>query len=339
MTATPARPTVPLRLETPTRKPGIRRYAAAAAVTLFVAVLTLPDLVGIDDASPFTQVVAFRPWALVGIAVAVGLLLLSMIKTRRAWPLTAGPLVVLLVGTAMVVPRAIADPLPTTGRPLTVLWFNAMVGKANADALGALVEVEKPDLVAVVEAGQDFPSRLSGVIQPGYRMASSTQLTRENSDPVTVAANLRLGEVTMVVNDDDSSYPFIEVSGGNLGALRFVAFHARSPRPGSVQSWQNDLALLPRWCAGPTPAIVAGDFNATLDHSLFRHTSAGCTDAADQRGAGLVPTWGPAGLKGRFGPQIDHVLMTGGIKAETLDFYDVPRSDHLAVLTRLRVPE
>ena len=39
-----------------------------------------------------------------------------------------------------------------------------------------------------------------------------------------------------------------------------------------------------------------------------------------------------------LGPQIDHVLVTGGVTAETFSVHDIPGSDHRAVLTRLRLP-
>jgi endonuclease/exonuclease/phosphatase (EEP) superfamily protein YafD len=82
--------------------------------------------------------------------------------------------------------------------------------------------------------------------------------------------------------------------------------------------------------------IVAGDFNATLDHAVFRHAITGCADAGERTGQGLVGTW-PNRFPRRLGPQIDHVLITGGITAETLSVHDVPGSDHRAVLTRLRL--
>jgi endonuclease/exonuclease/phosphatase (EEP) superfamily protein YafD len=83
---------------------------------------------------------------------------------------------------------------------------------------------------------------------------------------------------------------------------------------------------------------VAGDFNATLDHSALRAGTSGCGDAAAQRGAGLLPTWGPGPTSRRVGPQIDHVFATDGITAETFDVHDVAGSDHRAILTTLRLP-
>ena len=139
------------------------------------------------------------------------------------------------------------------------------------------------------------------------------------------------------VSEPGAALPYIQVTGGSLGALRWVAYHSAAPVPYEMAQWRSDLAAISRWCAGPTPAIVAGDFNSTLDHSALREGMAGCTDAADQRGAGLTSTWGPSADTRAFGPQIDHVLGTAGIAAETFSVETLPRSDHRAILARLRI--
>jgi endonuclease/exonuclease/phosphatase (EEP) superfamily protein YafD len=98
------------------------------------------------------------------------------------------------------------------------------------------------------------------------------------------------------------------------------------------------MAMLAKWCAGGSPAIVAGDLNATLDHSLLRKGMAGCTDAAEQRGQGLLSTWSPTEGTELFGPQIDHVLSTTGIDADSFSVHEIDGSDHRAILTTVRVP-
>ena len=146
------------------------------------------------------------------------------------------------------------------------------------------------------------------------------------------------GDVTVQV-DRSTNFPSVELTGGELGALRFVAFHSVAPTPGETADWGRDLATLDRWCANRQigPAIVAGDFNATLDHSVFRDAITGCADAAERTGEGLVGTW-PSRFPRFVGPQIDHVLVTRGITPETLSVVDLPGSDHRAVVTRLRLP-
>ena len=148
--------------------------------------------------------------------------------------------------------------------------------------------------MALPEAGQRFADKLAPLIEPmGYRLRSSVDEDEDDVNGVTAAVAARLGDVSFKVGHNTSTFPDVQITGGTLGALRVVAFHSVAPVPGAVPEWRDDMALLPTWCAGPTPAIVAGDFNATLDHSLLRAGMAGCGDAAAQRGDGLVPTWGP----------------------------------------------
>jgi endonuclease/exonuclease/phosphatase (EEP) superfamily protein YafD len=327
---------------TPPRRPrrSIARFVWAGLFTLAAAMGVLPDLLfGLDRRSPWVQLVSFR-WQLL-LAGAVVLVVLGAItlRVRRAWPFTAGLLVVLLIGAGMVAPRAIADPTPTGGTPFTVLSFNTYEGRASVTALADLIRTARPDVVALPEAGQRFASKLAPLIEPmGYRLRSSVGEDTPDVQGVTAAVAARLGDVNFKIGHNTSSFPDVEMSGGALGAMHVVAFHSVAPVPGSVPAWRDDMDLLPTWCAGSTPAIVAGDFNATLDHSLLRAGMVGCGDAASQRGDGLLPTWGPTDRTRTIGPQIDHVLATDGIEASSFRVVDLPGSDHHAILTTLRLP-
>jgi endonuclease/exonuclease/phosphatase (EEP) superfamily protein YafD len=320
------------------RRRGVARYLVAVVFSLVVAVPAVPDLLfGLDRRSPFVQLVSFRPWILGGVAALLVLLLVVLVFERRVLPFVAGVLAVLLVGVGMLVPRVLPDPVPTGGAPLRVLAFNTFEGDADAAAVAELIEAERPDAVALVEAGDDFADQVAPLVEPlGYSLHSTD--SRKDVQGVTAVVSQRLGDVDVRIGEETSSFPYVEVTGGALGELRFVAYHSVAPVPGSVPDWNSDLALLSRWCAGSTPAVVAGDFNATLDHSALRAGTAGCGDAAAQRGAGLVPTWGPSPRFRILGPQIDHVFATGGITAETFDVHDVAGSDHRAIVTTLRLP-
>jgi endonuclease/exonuclease/phosphatase (EEP) superfamily protein YafD len=304
------------------------------------AVLVLPDLLfQLDRYTPFAQLVAFRPVALAGAGAALVLLLLSTAFTRRALPFAAGLAAVLAVGAVMVGPRVTPDPAPTEGTPLTVLTFNALNGNADIETLAVLIRAERPDLIALTESGETYRSRLAPLLEPlGYRSAVAAHPDGTDIAGVTAFVGAGVGGFDARVGEETAWFPYLEITGGALGDLRFVTYHAVIPAPGKLSDWESDLALLAQWCAGPTPAIVAGDFNATLDHSAFRAGTAGCVDAAEQRGAGLIPTWADRPEMRSVGPQIDHVLATDGIEAETFAVHDIPGSDHRAVLTRLRLP-
>ena len=279
----------------PRRSPA--RFVWAALFTAAAAVGVLPDLsFGLDRRSPFVQIVSFR-WQLLvaGLVLLIVLGVVTLLKARRAWPFTAGLAAVLLIGAGMVAPRVLPDPVPTTGTPFKVLSFNVYEGRADTKALADLIRTEQPDVVALPEAGQRFADKLAPLIEPmGYRLRSSVDEDEDDVNGVTAAVAARLGDVSFRVGHNTVDVPGRPDHRGHARrAARWSPFHSVAPVPGAVPEWRDDMALLPTWCAGPTPAIVAGDFNATLDHSLLRAGMAGCGDAAAQRGDGPRPDLGP----------------------------------------------
>jgi endonuclease/exonuclease/phosphatase (EEP) superfamily protein YafD len=116
--------------------------------------------------------------------------------------------------------------------------------------------------------------------------------------------------------------------------------HPMSPYPLSVlRWWWTDLRTQPAATPGGDLRILAGDFNATLDHAPLRALLAtGYVDAADAVGAGLTGTWGP--YDGDLIPPvtIDHVLCDRRIAVHEVAVYPMPGSDHRAVLAELRLP-
>ncbi len=73
----------------------------------------------------------------------------------------------------------------------------------------------------------------------------------------------------------------------------FTRSHRSRRGPASATArWRSQLSALPP--PGADPVILAGDFNATLDHAAFRRLlDLGYADAASQVGNGLAATWGP----------------------------------------------
>ena len=87
----------------------------------------------------------------------------------------------------------------------------------------------------------------------------------------------------------------------------------------------------------PGLRILAGDFNATLDHAELRRLIAtGYVDAASIVGEGLRPSW-PVG---RLLPPvtIDHVLADRRCGVRGVEVHTLPGSDHRAVIAELQIP-
>jgi endonuclease/exonuclease/phosphatase (EEP) superfamily protein YafD len=326
---------LPLRTRRPVRP---WRLAVALLVVVGAAVTMLADLLGLDRHPPFAQLAAFRV-PLLGLLVVVAVVAVAAaVRRRRGFTLAAGLLVVALVTAMVVAPRAVAtsDPPAPGTRTLTVLSFNTYEGTADVDALAALITTTRPDLIALPESARRFSDKLAPLV-PGYRFAPSGDRGRDVNG-VTAAVRADLGDVAVQV-DRTTNFPSVQLSGAGLGSLRFVAFHSVAPTRGEIPQWIHDLSSLGRWCddRGGGPVIIAGDFNATLDHSVFRSATQGCTDAAERTGEGLVGTW-PTRVPRWMGTQIDHVIFARGVAAETLSVHDIPGSDHRALVTRLRLP-
>ena len=97
--------------------------------------------------------------------------------------------------------------------------------------------------------------------------------------------------------------------------MHLGAVHVVSIVPGWIGYWPGELELLQRWCARPGGgSLVVGDFNATPDHSAFRSGTAGCADAATERGESLTSTWNarwPPGRRRADRPRADQRRAAG----------------------------
>ena len=296
------------------------------------SVVVLPDRLALDRWTPFAQLMAFRPW-LTTVALGLGGGLLSRHRARPA----AGALLALgLVSAAAWLPRAIARGEPVAGgADLSVLSCNVYRGRADVGALAQVIRDCCPDLVALPEAGHAFRVRLDRELSGlGYRSWSSHGPRVPDHEAVTVFAAPWAGMVLATVGTQ-TTVPSLEITGGALGSLRFVAMHARAPVWGATGCWRRDLALLRQWSSsGHT--VVAGDLNATLDQSVLRAAMRDYTDAASQRGRGWIGTW-PTAWPRWLAIPIDHILTTRDIHARQVEVLDIPGSDHRALLAQLHV--
>lgn len=81
--------------------------------------------------------------------------------------------------------------------------------------------------------------------------------------------------------------------------------------------------------------MVAGDFNATLDHAVMRELG-GCADAAVQGGVGGLATWPTSTRTALFGATIDHVLVDAVTwRTRWAEVVQVAGSDHRALVVEL----
>jgi endonuclease/exonuclease/phosphatase (EEP) superfamily protein YafD len=316
------------------RLPRASRVVAGLVVVAAVAVLLVPDRLGLDQTLPFVGFVLVRAPATLAVVV-LGLLVLAV--RARWWPTVVPVLAIAGVAAVALVPRLVPDgPSPDPGPDIVVMVQNVDRGSADVPALAAVLRERRPDVVVLPEAGEPFRARLTAAItELGYRSWSSVPASEPDAVGTTILAGPSLGDVR--ATPVPARFPWLELTGGALGPTRLLGAHLASPVPGLIDVWPGELAALARWCApGTGPAVVMGDLNATEDLRGFRAGTAGCTDAGDAAGKGLLATW-PAGLPRWLGAQLDHVLVGGGAGVDGFDVVEVPGTDHRGVLATVHV--
>ncbi|MEH1014538.1 endonuclease/exonuclease/phosphatase family protein [Micromonospora sp. CPCC 206060] len=304
----------------------------AAAPGLGVTVVRLTGA----DHGPLVQLLAFTPY----VAASTPLAVLLALALRRWWPAGVATLTALaLIG--VVVPRVVPDRAwETTGPLLRVLTANLLKGGADPAHLVGLVRTHRVDVLAV----QEFTATAAAELD---RAGLATLLPHRHLNPETgttgsgIYARFPLRDGGMRRNPGfgfSQAYATLTVDGAPPVLVESV--HPAAPYAVSVvDDWRTDLAAQPPATPDGPLRILAGDFNATLDHAPLRALlDTGYVDAADAAGAGLVGTWGPYDGDPIPPVTIDHVLVDRRILVRTVSVHGLPGSDHRAVLAELRIP-
>ena len=269
----------------------------------------------------------------VAAATLVVLILALLLKARVAAVLAAIGLVVLVAPRA---DRVRADEQPAARGPkLVVATSNAYVGSGEPDVLVDLVRREHVDVLAVQEDTPGFTADLAAE-GLGRMLPYSVLSSQEGASGVSIYSRYPLRDEVRSTYRRRSTGALVDVPGSAM-TLQVRSVHPPPPfNSGGLPSWKRATRGLPVARSGSTATILAGDFNATLDHHPFRDLLAsGYRDAAEQTGDGWRPTWRRHGWQRLT---IDHVLVPSGVAVEGVAIHDLPLSDHDVVISQLRLP-
>lgn len=326
----------------------------AAAAGLLV--LSWPQLFGLQNTWLIAQIVSFRG-ALVVASLATLALLLAFGIFRPLRRLTTPLVVVLLVfavaNTGILAVRGInqADvSIATAGvdDSITVLSWNTRGEEPGIDAIVELALSSGADIVALPETTDELGTEVALAMKAGGRpmwvwSLNFNDVYKARSTALLISPDL--GEYTLASAPgsgppgNTNVSPTVIATPVNGEGPTIMAVHAGSPTPGAMTDWQSDLDWLAEQCDAPN-VIMAGDFNATIDHMAGRGIDGGtlgrCTDAALAAGSAAIGTW-PTIIHPLLGAPIDHVLATDNWKVDAfrvLDDLDSSGSDHRPILTR-----
>jgi endonuclease/exonuclease/phosphatase (EEP) superfamily protein YafD len=278
-------------------------------------------------------VVAFTPQA----AAAAGLAALAL---RRKGPAVATGLAAAALG-AVVVPRLIRRRRPDARGPvLRVLTVNLLGGRAAGGELVGLVRATGADVLFVQELSGDAVTRLkrAGLSELLPNEMSETEGYGHRGSGIYARYPLSDGLSIAVT---EASQPTARLNLPSGHRLELVCVHPHPPappwNPDAAARWRRELAVLPP--SGDPLVILAGDFNATLDHAQFRRLlRLGYVDAASRTGHGLTPTWGPEPTGRPALLTVDHVLVDPRCAVLATSAHGLSGSDHRAVYAKIQLP-
>ncbi|WP_159498289.1 endonuclease/exonuclease/phosphatase family protein [Microbacterium sp. 18062] len=290
------------------------------------AILTWPDFFRLERTFPIAQIVSFRTLIAVGFAVLLLVaLLLSTIRPfrRLALALAVVALAAVVVNASVVVTRGTGtQTLPEKSEnSIRVMTWNTAGDATSAQTIAQTAVAMGADIVSLpettIETGGQVAVAMRELGQPMWAYHTEYGSNGWAADSTTLLISPDLGTYAVIESSQDgssntSTVPSAVAMPVDGTGPTVVAAHAVAPREDFMSDWRHDLQWLADQCAGEN-VIMAGDFNATIDHMARLGTDGGtlgrCQDAAALTGNGSVGTW-PTDLPALAGAEIDHVLAT-----------------------------
>ena len=313
-----------------------RRGAAIAVALPWVAWAAL-RATGAERGFPLVPAVSFTPHA--AGAVVLPLAVAGWARSVPAAVLSAGAGMTLAGAVLGRAGRSSAD-APPPGPRIRVATVSLRKGLVAAGPVLDLVRRYDVDVLAVQELTPPAEAalRAAGIdelLPTAHVLAARTGSVAAASGAVWT----RLTVTDRGAEPGTFEQPTVRLAVDGSPDVALTAVHSAPPAtsPSAVRAWTEDLAALP----DPEPGVLrvlAGDFNATLDHADLRAViDRGYVDAARAVGGALAWTWRP--LRLRF-PRLvlDHVLVDPRIGVAAVQLAPVAGSDHRAVVADLVLP-
>ena len=307
------------------------RWGLAGALVAW----TVIRLLGLERGWPLVPLMAFTPWvaalALVCAAVA------AVLGSRVVALVAAVCAVVLAVAIA---PRVVPNraPADAPGVRLRVLAANVAGNPEAASGFVGLLRRLRPDVVSVVELP---PELVRAYDAAGIQSVMPQRVLRPLPGFSGTGLYARI-PLRIAPGPEGTTFAITAAAASPRGAapLELFAVHVRAPTsPGEAGDWKRDLRALPPTGDGGL-RVLAGDFNATLDHAELRRLLArGYHDAAEQAGSGLRTTWSTDASPLPPTVAIDHVLADRRVRVASARVVTIPGTDHHGVLAELVLPD
>lgn len=322
------------------------------------AVLSFPSFFRVEHVYPVAQLVAMRGALVAGFAaIALLFVLLAAARRIRGFALSMAMVAVIgaIAGGVTLGLRGYGhESLPAaTDTSVRVMTWNTLGNAAGAYRVAQTAIAMDADIIALPETSQVVGEQIAVQMRElGRPMWVHTVGYNQQAGPTPQA-----WETTLLISPDLGDYSVIESSANGTSNTTtlpstvampvdgqgpiVVAVHAVSPMPAYMEEWPADLQWIADQCASGNSVILAGDFNATLDHmqrlGMEGHDLGYCDDGAAETGNGAVGTW-PTTVPPLLGAPIDHVMYSSHWRATgsiVLTNLDGAGSDHRPLVVQL----
>jgi len=230
----------------------------------------------------------------------------------------------------------------TVSDPAVKLISLNMGGKTSKKYLKNLIKREQPDIFLFQET---LIEKLNGVFDTHWKLQCDAGLCIASQYPYK-----KIGEQSRRVFKgwgNFAVYYEIDVKGKTLPLMNV---HFETPRSilsdllGLAFDWQEverfrenkslETALISSWASSQPYFVMAGDFNMTVDESLYKDYFLSFQNAIDMAGLGInftkYTSW--------HGVRIDHVLASKNITFSKAKVLSSLGGDHRAILTEIVLP-
>ncbi len=326
---------------------------ATVVCAIAAAVLTWPAFFRLERTFPIAQIVSFRGMLAVAFAALIVLaLLFAIVRPLRGFALSLALIaaVAMVANVAIVATRGIGtETLPAkTEDSIRVMTWNT-AGAATAPATVAQIAVAMDaDIVTLpettIETGEEVALAMRDLGHPMWAHYTDYPSTQWDAGSTTLLISPELGDYAVIESSLDgssntSTVPSAVAMPTSGDGPIVVAAHAVAPRQSYMQYWRSDLQWLADQCVDDN-VIMAGDFNATIDHMRNLGVDGGtlgrCHDGAAETGNGGVGTW-TAEIPALVGAPIDHVMASSHWKPTgslVLKSMDGSGSDHRPLIVQ-----
>ena len=219
-------------------------------------------------------------------------------------------------------------------QPLKVISANVLSSNTEHEKLLSLIELESPDLIALMEVNQAWTESLS-VLKPAYPYQK--EVPREDNFGIAVYSRFPLSELE--VKDFGGSFlPSIEGKViVNEKPITVVATHPLPPiSPMYYQRRNDQINAVATYMAGiDGPKILMGDFNVTMWSKDYQPLVSGTGLRNASQGFGIAMSW-PIQIPLLMIP-IDHCFVSDDIQVAEMKTAGSIGADHLPLVVTLEI--